>query len=276
MSKHAKTLAIIDQAREILAEGYPMTLRQVFYQLVSRLAIKNTQGEYNGLSRNLVYARQEGIIPWDWIEDRLRIPRKVSMWHNLAAFAKTAERAYRRNVWETQPEYLEFWLEKDALSGIFEAELRPYGVTLNVGRGYDGWASLKHAAERYAEAGVEVTVLYFGDFDPSGEDMARSLLDRLGTLGEPPQFIKCALTKQDVREYNLPPQMVKRSDTRAAGFIAEHGEGCVELDALPVDVLRERIREEVGRRMDLTALAQVREIEAKDRTRLVAALTDLA
>jgi hypothetical protein len=126
-----------------------------------------------------------------------------------------------------------------------------------------------------------VTILYFGDFDPSGEDMARSLRERLDWFCEradcaTPETIKTALTAQDVREYRLPPQMVKKSDTRAAGFIAEHGEGCVELDALPVDVLRERIHAEVEARMDLTALAQVKEAEGKDRKRLVAALGKVA
>jgi len=208
------------------------------------------------------------------MEDRLRIPHSVSMWHNLAAFAKTAKRAYHRNVWETQPQYLEVWLEKDALAGIFEDVLNPYRVSLNVGRGYDGWSSIKNAADRYA--GAKVIVLYFGDFDPSGLDMPRSLRDRIGWFGEPPEVIKCALTAQDVREYRLPPQMVKKSDTRAARFIAEHGEGCVELDALPMNVLIDRLREEVELRMDLTALAQVKEVEEKDRTRLVAALAKVA
>ena len=274
MGKQKKTLELIEQARAILEEYHPMTLRQVFYQLVSRLAIKNTQGEYNALSKALVWARQEGIIPWDWIEDRLRIPRTVSMWHDLSDFADTAKRAYRRDVWETQPQYLEFWLEKDALSGIFEDVLNPYSVTLNVGRGYDGWDSIHNAAERYA--GADVTVLYFGDFDPSGLDMPRSLAERIGWFGEPLKVVKCALTADDVRDYNLPPQKVKTTDTRSAAFIAEHGKGCVELDALPMNVLIERLQKEVELRMDLTALAEVKEVEEKDRTRLVAALGKVA
>ena len=72
------------------------------------------------------------------------------MWADLSAFAETARRAYRRNVWPTQSQYVECWLEKDALSGIFQDALRPYGVTLNVGRGYDGWDSIHNGAERFA------------------------------------------------------------------------------------------------------------------------------
>ena len=179
MSKHAKTVTIIETAKGVLAAGYPMTVRQVYYQLVSGQVIKNDRGQYQAVSKALVNARLEGIIPWDWIEDRLRKPRHVDMWNGLPDFAETCRDSYRRNVWETQGRYLEVWLEKDALSGIFEDVLNPYGVTLNVGRGYDGWSSIHNAAKRYAAKTVPVTVLYFWDFDPSGEDMHRSLIDRL-------------------------------------------------------------------------------------------------
>lgn len=138
MGKHAKTLKLIETAKEILAELHPMTVRQVYYQLVSRQVIKNNRGQYQAVSNALVNARREGVIPWEWIEDRLRRPHHVSMWSGLSEFAETCRRAYRRDVWDTQPDYLEVWLEKDALSGIFEEVLNPYGATFNVGRGYDG------------------------------------------------------------------------------------------------------------------------------------------
>ncbi len=176
MSRHAKTIRLIETARDILAEHHPMTLRQVYYQLVSRQVIENNRSQYHSVSKALVAARREGVIPWDWIEDRLRQPRHVSMWGGLADFADTCKMAYRRNVWENQSTYIEAWLEKDALSGILEDALSPYGVTLNVGRGYDGWSSIHNAAHRLDD---DAAILYFGDFDPSGEDMVRSLRERL-------------------------------------------------------------------------------------------------
>ena len=156
MSRHAKTVELIEMARDILEEGYPMTVRQIYYRLVSSQVIENTRPQYQAVSKALVAARQEGAIPWEWIEDRLRRPRQVSMWGGLPDFSETCRRAYRRDVWDTQPGDVEVWLEKDALSGIFEQVLNPYGVTLNVGRGYDGWDSIHNAAERYQDrAGVE-------------------------------------------------------------------------------------------------------------------------
>lgn len=274
MGKHAKTLVMLEEARAVLAENHPMTVRQVYYQLVSRQVIENNRGQYQAVSNLLVDARKDGAIPWEWIEDRLRRPRAVPMWDDLSDFAETARKAYRRDVWATQPAYLEVWLEKDALSGIFEDVLGGYGVTLNVGRGYDGWDSIHNAAERYGD-GASVTVLYFGDFDPSGEDMVRSLRDRLGFFGCVPEVLKCALTLADVTRYNLPPDFTKATDTRRAAFVAKWGDLSVELDALPIDVLRGRLVREVEARLDLAALTAVKRQERDDRAGLVHALAGL-
>lgn len=267
MTKHAKTLAMLDVAQEVLRETHPMTVRQVYYQLVSRQVIENNRGQYQAVSNLLRDARKDGVIPWDWIEDRTRRPRPVQMWDDLADFIETVRRAYRRDVWPAQPGYLEVWLEKDALSGIFETELRRYGVTLNVGKGYDGWDSIHNAADRYRD-GDGVTVLYFGDLDPSGEDMVRSLRERLAFFDCYPEIVKCALTRDDVRRYNLPPDFAKTTDTRRAKFVAEHGDIAVELDALPVAVLRSRLVTEIEARLDLDALEEVRRLERLDRGRL--------
>jgi hypothetical protein len=285
---HPKTAEKIELAREILEAHHPMTLRQVFYQLVSRLVIENSVSSYAMLSRLLAEARIRGIIPWEWMEDRTRRPRTVSMWDDLPDYGNSMLHWYRRNVWADQPSYVEVWLEKDALSGIFENILDPYGVTLNVGRGFDGWSSLNEAADRYRQQGgddVSVvdghiysgdsTILYFGDFDPSGEDMVRSLKERLGAIGAHPEIIKCALTRDDIDRYHLPPMMTKKKDTRAKAFIAKHGDIAVELDALPVDVLTSQLVDEVEARMDLDALEATRELEKQERQRLREMLVEL-
>lgn len=303
MTRHAKTAALISTAREILEAYHPMTVRQVYYQLVSRQVIDNNRGAYQTVSNALVGARQEGLIPWAWIEDRLRRPRVVGMWDDLADFAETAVKAYRRDVWATQPSYLEVWVEKDALSGLFEDVLEPYGVTLNVGRGYDGWSSIYNAAGRFVEQetardgdrsfdfnpdesttdflGKVVgmfsnthpgTILYYGDLDPSGEDIARSLRARLAELGCTPHVEKRALTAQDVKDYNLPPDFTKASDTRRNGFVEKFGDIAVELDALPADVLQTRLRNDVENLLDLEALAETKRQEEAERETIKAAL----
>jgi hypothetical protein len=273
MGRHAKTQRMIDEAHDILAAFHPMTVRQVYYQLVSRQVVENNRGQYQAVSDALVAARREGTIPWEWIEDRLRGLRggldglnsvEAFLDHEVANFA----RGYSAAVWPTQPRYVEVWLEKDALSGIFEDVLDTYNIGLNVGRGYDGWSSIHNAAARYG-TGEQATTLYFGDFDPSGEDMVRSLRYRLADQCADPEIIKIALTVEDIERYQLPPNFTKPTDTRRGAFVARFGDLSVELDALPPNVLRERIVEAVEGHLDMEALRAVREQEIRQETQLV-------
>jgi hypothetical protein len=258
---------VVPVAVEILREHHPMTLRQVFYRLVARQLIENRSQHYDSLSKALVRARQDGTIPWEWIEDRLRWPHEVPMWASIADFGADVVEDYRRDVWTTQPRYFELWCEKDALSGIFQQELWRYGVTFNIGRGYDSWTVIKDTAARLAVHDHPL-ILYFGDFDPSGEHMVVSLEERLQWFDLPFELQKMALTRQDIDDYQLPADFTKVGDTRAAAHIAKYGDIAVELDALPVEVLRERIVECVEANMDLAALARVRKRETADRRKI--------
>lgn len=266
---------LLQTAITILEEDKPMTVRQVYYQLVSLQLIDNNRSQYQAVSNLLVEARKAGLVPWEWVEDRLRRPREISMWDDLSGFIQTVRGSYRRDVWNTQHHYIEVWLEKDALSGIFEGVLRPYGITLNVGRGYDGWDSIHNAAERYSYFD-EATILYFGDFDPSGEDMVRSLAERLGFFGCSPDIVKCALTLDDIRRYNLPPDFTKKTDSRRAAFVDRWGDVSVELDALPRAVLQTRIVDEIEQRIDLQTLQETKKTETEEIGRLNTLLDNAA
>jgi len=248
-----------------------MTLRQVHYRLVSRDDViqPNTVSAYDTLGGWLRDDRLAGIIPWEWMEDRLRQATVWVMWDDPAEFLHGVRDDYSRNVWQEQEHYVEVWCEKDALSGIFSEVLGCYGVTLNIGRGYDGWSSIKRAADRYhwrKDDGIDTTVLYFGDFDPSGEDMHRSLVERFANLDVYPEIPKIALTHEDARV--LPGDVTKADDSRAAAFVSKYGDLAVELDALPVDELRSRIQQGVEEWMDMDALAENARIEREQRQKL--------
>lgn len=264
MTLRRKTVDLIEAAAVVLAEHNPMTVRQVYYQLVARHIIENNRNEYQRLSNVLVKARQDGLIPWEWIEDRTRKPRQPAMWGDLREFLETVRHAYRRDVWTSQSLYVEVWLEKEALAGIFEPITEAYGVTLVVGRGYNSWSALHDAALRIRAMEKPAKILYFGDFDPSGEDIPRALAEGLAFFGVYPEVVKVALTKEDVLAYKLPPDFTKKTDTRSRAFVEKHGDMAVELDALPLPVLRDKIREAIEVNLDLSALAGVREIEARE------------
>ena len=252
MKKQQKTLDLIAAVREILEPQNPQTLRQIYYRLVAKQVIDNNRNEYQKLSNYLVWARKEGLINWEWVEDRTRQPRQVSMWADLTDFFETVKKAYRKDALASQENYVVVWIEKDALSGIFQRITDAYGVTLIVGRGYNSWSVKKELADMFRAYGKKPIILYFGDFDPSGEDIFRDIKESFGFFQISLKKIeKVSLTRDDIYIYDLPSAFTKKSDTRAAKFIAANGDMAVELDALPGDILREKVKKSIEKYLDM-------------------------
>ncbi len=214
----------------------------------------------------MVYARQQGLIKWEWIEDRTRRPRRVSMWADLPDFFETVKGAYKKNVWANQENYVVVWVEKDALSGIFERITNKYGITLVVGKGYNSWSIKKELADIFTNYEKEPIVLYFGNFDPSGEDIFRDLEESFNFFQISLKKIeKVSLTKDDITKYELPPDFAKKSDTRADKFIKKNGDMTVELDALPLKVLQEKIKNSIETYMDMNEFQNVLNQQKEER-----------
>jgi len=264
MALHQKTLDLIQEAYLVLNEYNPMTLRQVYYQLVSKQVIENKKSEYQRLDNALILARKEGLIPYEWIEDRTRRPRDVSMWKDLKDYIETVRYSYRKNTWSRQKNYIVVWVEKEALSEVFSKVTEPYGVTLVVGRGYNSLSIKKELSDRFNAMDKSIIILYFGDFDPSGEDIYRDLIDSFSFFGLVPKIEKVALTSQQVEEYNLPFDFTKKTDARASKFISKYGDRAVELDALPILVLQDLIKESIERYIDYEAFKEVKREEEKE------------
>ena len=101
-----------------------------------------------------------------------------------------------------------------------------------------------------------------------GDDVLFYLEKRINFFGTYPEIKISALLRSDIDEYNLPPDFAKKTDSRAASFIAEHGDISVELDALPVTVLLERLEDSIRAIMDLAALDKVLKEEEEDKARI--------
>lgn len=261
----AKQLDRLNKVIDVLAEleDYkPLTLRQVYYQLVSRGYIENKVSQYNMLSKLLKWARIDGYVGWDDIEDRVRAFHNAEGWQNKERFLDGAlssflER-YRRDLWQTQKRYVEVWIEKDALSSIFTRVCAPHGISVVVCRGFSSVSFLHGFKKRLAlHNGRKPVMLYFGDFDPSGVEMLTAmkttLRDELGAKGV--QFKRIALLRDDIFTYKLPnsPNALKKTDTRARKHVAAYGELAVELDALRPDILEQKIGDAVKAQMNIRA-----------------------
>jgi len=276
--KQLNKLSQVQTIIQDLQEYLPLTLRQIHYQMVSRQYYENTQSQYVMLSGLLRDARIAGLISWDVIEDRVRFYHDLSGWHDCGQFVRAHVKAflegYNRDLMQTQNVYLEIWIEKDALSSFFIKGARPYTVPVVVCRGFSSVSFLNDFRNRiksYAQDRSPI-MLYFGDFDPSGLDMLRAmehtLVDDFGldTL----TFKRIALLESDVDAYRLPhnPSALKRTDPRARKYIATYGELAVELDALPPDVLEQKIHRAILDMVDQTTFNVERKRQQRELNKL--------
>jgi hypothetical protein len=269
-----ETLARLRVITKVLAGydkmGIRLTLRQLFYQLVSQNVIANTQREYKRLGNLLSDARLAGYVDWDIIEDRVRRPQRALQFANMKERVNLAVDNFRLRRWDDQPVYVELWCEKDALSSVLEPICDDLHVTLMVNRGYSSSSAMYEAAKRIQkeQSRRAASIIYLGDFDPSGEDMVRDVADRLTTFKcKRLDVTKLALTRHQVDEYKLPPNPLKRdhtgklTDSRGQAFEDKHGGESFEVDALPPDVLQTMVRDAITEHMDLDKYEAVKERE---------------
>lgn len=237
----------------------PLTLRQIFYQLVSRQVIESKISEYTMLSNLIKWARIEGRIDWDDIEDRTRTVHFGQGWDSSDTFiyyeTKDFLEGYRRHLIQDQDYYPEVWVEKDALSEIFSRVARPHCISTVVCRGFSSVTFLHNFGERIQRQDGKIPVmLYFGDFDSSGMEMFPAMQTTLNDELEISNIVydRVALNPDQPSKYNLPdsPWAVKKTDTRTAKFVEKYGYHAVELDALPPDVLEKLIKDAIFKYID--------------------------
>ena len=263
----AEMASLRDALYQVLAQENPMTVRQVFYRLVSMGAIEKTEGEYkNAVGRLLVDMREKGIIPFDWIADNTRWMRKPRTYSSLEmALHRTAE-TYRRSIWDNQDVYVEVWLEKDALAGVLYEETEKWDVPLMVVRGYSSLTFLYGAAETIAAYGKPAYLYYFGDYDPSGLNIPRTIEKSIRKYapGVDVHFQRVAVTLEQIAKWNLATRPTKKTDTRSKNFEGES----VEVDAIQSHDLRELARACIEQHIDKYILEQTVLIEEQERETL--------
>lgn len=249
---------------DILKKDNPQTVRQVFYALTVRGAIKKEEIEYQRtVVRLLTEMREAKVIPFEWIADNTRWQRKPSSFTGIEACLNSAAHFYRRDLWAAMPVYVEIWCEKDALAGVLLEETKVFDVPLMVARGYSSISFLHSAAMALKALGKPAHIFHFGDLDPSGVDAARDIEAKLRRYAPDAEihFERPAVTRAQVEQWNLPTRPTKQTDTRAKKFIGTS----VELDAIPAAKLRELVRSCIGRHVDQRKLEFLRVAEKSER-----------
>jgi hypothetical protein len=259
------------------------TVRHYYYKLLSYGLIrltshnKSSKNAYNFVSRILNRARHQGVIPWRAVIDPGR--RSFTHWHydNIEEYAETeTNSAYRLDPHRGQPRKLEVWVEKDGIAEIADGTARRYRVPVYVCKGYGSETVIKHAAERYGD-GVGWTLLYVGDFDPSGLDIQRNLADSLAEHESFPEIVRVGLTQAQTRHLPAVAALdLKTNDKRYKAFVAKYGtdQKGFEVDALSAADLGRLIEGAIVSRMDMDAYKTALSVESRIRAFAESCLRD--
>lgn len=269
---------IIENAVDVLSNYEPgiLTIRGLHYQLVSR-GMTNDIQHYKRVVAATGQARWDGIISFGAFSDRERsmacntqsddtiyedevmnAKKQIKLWANN----------YYLNRWENQPIYPEVLIEKKALEGVFYKTCMTNGVALGACKGYPSLTFLHDISFRIKEAeyrGKQPIILYFGDYDPSGEDIPRALRENLIQLGcnEELEVRRICLNEDQVIDWGLPPAPTKDTDSRSVHWT---GLGQVELDAVKPEKLMNLLQGAIDEVFDEELYDELKERERREAT----------
>jgi hypothetical protein len=270
------TVAIIQKANTVIVDyqrqGFKLTLRQLYYQFIARDLLpdswidaeynrknglppdtKNTMKNYKHLGDIINDGRLAGLIDWNAIEDRTRNLQTHSSWSSPHAIIRACASQYAVDLWAEQENYVEVWIEKEALVGVIEGICNELQVPFFACKGYTSQSEMWGAAQRLIgreKAGRDTVVVHLGDHDPSGLDMTRDIQDRLVMFGSTAIIDRIALTWEQIEEYGPPPNPAKTTDARYEKYQEQYGDDSWELDALEPQVMADLIRAAVQARIN--------------------------
>lgn len=269
-------IAYIDSmCRDYQSQGFMLSVRQLYYQLVARGKIPNTERSYQNTASLINDGRLAGMLDWDAIEDRGRDIVLRTRWESGSHIVRAAANSFHQDKWTTQEGRVIVIVEKAALAGVLEKVCAQYDVPLLAARGYPSVSIVREMVIEHVHPAIEaqqnVTILHLGDHDPSGIDMTRDLSERIdlfvdgldGVYGQSVMVNRIALTMEQVDEVQPPPNPAKVTDSRFVGYQAQFGDESWELDALEPRYLVKLVTQKINEQIDMSEWeARVAEIES--------------
>jgi hypothetical protein len=263
------SLDLIDAMYKAAEAAQPITGRGIGYKLFTAGMIPAMdRPSMQRVYRLLKEAREQGMVPWEWIVDETRELEQCASWDNPAEYVEAVHRSYRRDYWTQQPVRVEVWSEKGTVRGVLGPVLDKYGVGFRVMHGFSSATSINDVA-RYDD-GRELIVFYAGDYDPSGMYMsAHDLPDRLAEYGgDHVQLKRIALLREDLDDLPSFAASDKKKDPRYPWFVRNYGNRCWELDALDPNDLRALVEEAILGEIEPTAWSRCAHVEKAERESL--------
>jgi hypothetical protein len=248
----------------VCTEDHPLTVRGVFYRVMSAGAVEKTEKAYAAVQREVLKLRRAGFLPYEWIADGTRWQVKQPSWDTAKEALDDTAASYRRALWHNQDTYVEVWSEKDAIASIVSPTTDKWDVPLMIARGFASESFLWSTANtirRQGEDGKDVVIYQLGDHDPFGIAAWEHVQTRLAEFAPDAEihFERLAVTESQIWEYNLPTRP-KLTDRRAKNFAGES----VEVDALATSDLREIVENAILSWIDPKQLRITQMVEAEE------------
>lgn len=273
----AKSLKLALVAVDILQREQPITLRGLFYRVVSAGWLPSTgKKHYTCLGRVMTQLRLAGKVPYHWLVDNGRSTMRLATWRDLPTFLGVVENAYRKDFWMELPEFVHIICEKDAIAGVLAPVTDEWRAPLSPIRGYCSLSFACRVAQYWNELDKPIHVYYLGDYDPSGFDLERDIKDKLRKhCMRIARWTRIGVIRQDFKDFKLLPLPPKKSDSRHKNFRAKHGDQCAEVDALPATELRRRVHEAIQAHVPMPLWERLQEKERHEKRYLQAAIKKL-
>lgn len=260
-----RSLDLIEAMAAAAEAAQPITGRGVGYKLFTQGLIPSmAKPEMQRVYRLLKQAREQNIIPWEWIVDETRAIERVSTWPDPAEYARCVAQSYRRDFWDQQPHRVQVWSEKGTVRGVLAPVLDHYAVGFLPVHGFSSATSVHDIAED--DDGRDLIVLYVGDFDPSGMFMSEEDLPARFEKydGDHINLTRIALTVEQLEGLPSFPAADKRKDPRFKWFVANHGGQCWELDAMDPNDLRDCVEQEIRKLIEPVAWQRCEVVNAAE------------
>jgi hypothetical protein len=271
--KAKKSLEIIGAAHRILSEINPASVRAVCYKLFNEKLIPNmSKGQTDRVGRLLTSAREDGLIPWEWIVDGTREIDRVASWSNPDALLRAAAEQYRMSRWDQQAVRVLLCSEKSTIAGTVKPITDKFQVGFLSLHGYSSTTSAHDLATMSVQDNKPLILFYIGDYDPSGMHMSEvDLPRRIEQYGGRASIQRIALTQTDVLTRGLPgfPTDDKTRDPRHPWYVKRYGTLFWELDALDPNILRDRVEQHIMSLIDRTIWERCDRVEMAERGSLL-------
>jgi hypothetical protein len=271
--RNKSTLRLIEAMRNVADEMHPITGRGIGYKLfTAKLIDSMSTSDMSSVYRALKLAREDGVIPWDWIIDETRDLEMVTTWINGSDLADSF--FYRRDLWQSQPVTVEVWSEKGTVRGVLWPVLAELGVGFRVMHGFSS-ATCVHDVSNNGNNDRPLIALYVGDRDPSGLCMTEiDLPKRIEEYGGSHiELRRIALTAEQARALPGFSVETKKKDPRYGWYKRNYGADCWELDAMDPRALRDLVRTEIEALIDDHLWAQQEALQKREKNMIELALS---